>query len=272
MSDYFIPKMRYTYTYTSPQDKVNPIRWETSLEESGNATALYDVVVQGNGWNQKNKTLFKNVYSQFLRLETDLTKTWNLDSKSQLVGHVNAGFIYNYGNTTEPPYSEAFYAGGANSIRAFTVRSIGPGAFPGISFSKQFSYVLHNGDIKLVMNLEYRRQLVGNLYGAVYLDAGNVWNRETITLDKADYEEDYYDTVDFMNSLYVNSTLQPSTFLKQLATGTGIGLRYDMEFLVIRVDWGFGLHLPYDTGKSGYFNIPRFSDMHSLHLAIGYPF
>ena len=272
MSDFFIPKMRYTYTYTSPQSKVNPIRWETSLEESGNVTALYDVVVQGNGWNQRDKTLFKNVYSQFLRLETDLTKTWNLDSKSQLVGHVNAGFIYNYGNTTEPPYSEAFYAGGANSIRAFTVRSIGPGAFPGISFSKQFSYVLHNGDIKLVMNLEYRRQLVGNLYGAVYLDAGNVWNRETITLDKADYEEDYYDTVDFMNSLYVNSTLQPSTFLKQLATGTGIGLRYDLEFLVVRVDWGFGLHLPYDTGKSGYFNIPRFSDMHSLHLAIGYPF
>ena len=152
------------------------------------------------------------------------------------------------------------------------MRSIGPGAFPGISFSKQFSYVLHNGDIKLVMNLEYRRQLVGNLYGAVYLDAGNVWNRETITLDKADYEEDYYDTVDFMNSLYVNSTLQPSTFLKQLATGTGIGLRYDMEFLVIRVDWGFGLHLPYDTFKSGYFNIPRFSYMHSLHLTIVYPF
>jgi len=272
MSDFFIPKMRYTYTYTSPQSKVNPIRWETSLEESGNVTALYDVVVQGNGWNQKNKTLFKNVYSQFLRFETDLTKTWNLDSKSQLVGHVNAGFIYNYGNTTEPPYSEAFYAGGANSIRAFTVRSIGPGAFPGISFSKQFSYVLHNGDIKLVMNLEYRRQLVGNLYGAVYLDAGNVWNRETITLDKADYEEDYYDSVDFMNSLYVNSTLRPSTFLKQLATGTGIGLRYDLEFLVVRVDWGFGLHLPYDTGKSGYFNISRFKDMHSLHLAIGYPF
>ena len=255
MSDFFIPKMRYTYTYTSPQSKVNPIRWETSLEESGNVTALYDVVVQGNGWNQRDKTLFKNVYSQFLRFETDLTKTWNLDSKSQLVGHVNAGFIYNYGNTTEPPYSEAFYAGGANSIRAFTVRSIGPGAFPGLSFSKQFSYVLHNGDIKLVMNLEYRRQLVGSLYGAVYLDAGNVWNRETITLDKADYEEDYYDTVDFMNSLYANSTLRPSTFLKQLATGTGIGLRYDLEFLVVRVDWGFGLHLPYDTGKSGYFNI-----------------
>jgi outer membrane translocation and assembly module TamA len=65
---------------------------------------------------------------------------------------------------------------------------------------------------------------------------------------------------------------KPGKLLKHLATGTGLGLRYDMDFLVIRVDWGFGLHLPYDTGKSGYFNIPRFKDMHSLHFAIGYPF
>ena len=270
MDDYFIPKMRYTYTYSSPSNKLNPIRWELTLEEAGNATALYDVLVQGNGWNEEGKTLFKNVYSQFVRIETDFTKTWTLDSKAQLVGHVNAGYIHSYGNTSEPPFSEAFYVGGANSIRAFSVRSLGPCAFPGFANNKQFSYMMHKGDIKLVMNLEYRRRLFGSLYGALFLDAGNVWSQKTRYIDLSD--DTNPESSSTFQSLFDNTTLKASTFLKQIATGTGVGLRYDLDFLVLRVDWGFGLHVPYDTGKSGYFNIPRFKDMHSLHFAIGYPF
>ena len=270
MDDYFIPKMRYTYTYSSPSNKPNPIRWELTLEEAGNAIALYDVLVQGNGWNEENKTLFKNVYSQFLRIETDFTKTWTLDSKSQVVGHVNAGYIHSYGNTSEPPFSEAFYVGGANSIRAFSVRSLGPGAFPGFEDNKQFSYMMHKGDIKLVMNLEYRRRLFGSLYGALFLDAGNVWSQKIRYIDLGDDTDP--ELASAFQSLFDNTTLKSSTFLKQIATGTGVGLRYDLDFLVLRVDWGFGLHVPYETGKSSYFNIPRFKDMHSLHFAIGYPF
>ena len=270
MDDYFIPKMRYTYTYSSPSNKPNPIRWELTLEEAGNAIALYDVLVQGNGWNEENKTLFKNVYSQFLRIETDFTKTWTLDSKSQVVGHVNAGYIHSYGNTAEPPFSEAFYVGGANSIRAFSVRSLGPGAFPGFEDNKQFSYMMHKGDIKLVMNLEYRRRLFGSLYGALFLDAGNVWSQKIRYIDLGDDTDP--ELASAFQSLFDNTTLKSSTFLKQIATGTGVGLRYDLDFLVLRVDWGFGLHVPYETGKSSYFNIPRFKDMHSLHFAIGYPF
>ena len=270
MDDYFIPKMRYTYTYSSPSNKPNPIRWELTLEEAGNAIALYDVLVQGNGWNEENKTLFKNVYSQFLRIETDFTKTWTLDSKSQVVGHVNAGYIHSYGNTSEPPFSEAFYVGGANSIRAFSVRSLGPGAFPGFEDNKQVSYMMHKGDIKLVMNLEYRRRLFGSLYGALFLDAGNVWSQKIRYIDLGDDTDP--ELASAFQSLFDNTTLKSSTFLKQIATGTGVGLRYDLDFLVLRVDWGFGLHVPYETGKSSYFNIPRFKDMHSLHFAIGYPF
>ena len=275
MSDYFIPKMRYTYIYNSPETKQNPIRWEATIEESGNATALYDVLVQGNKWNEEEKTLFKNPYSQFLRFETDLTKTWTLDSKSQLVGHLNAGYTYCYGNSSDTPFCESFYMGGANSIRAFTERSIGPGSFPGLGDDKsirQFSYVLHTGEIKLVMNLEYRRRLFGSLYGAVFLDAGNIWTGRNISIDPNAYPPENQAAVEAFNNLFRDNDLKASTFLKQLATGTGVGLRYDLDFLVLRVDWGFGLHLPYDTGKSGYFNIPSFKDMHALHLAIGYPF
>ena len=258
MQDYFIPEMRYTYIYTSPTRLLNPIRWETTLAESGNVVALYDVCM-GKGWNEKDKKMFKNPYSQFLKLETDFTKTWTLDRFSKLVAHVNAGVIYSYGNSNWLPNSEMFYVGGANSIRAFAVRAVGPGAFPGID-NKAYSYLLQNGDIKLVCNLEYRRQLFGSLYGAVFLDAGNVWN----------FDEDYNDNT--ANNVFQNTRFRLKDFAKQMALGTGLGLRYDLDFLILRLDWGLGLHVPYETDKSGYFNAHTFKAHQTLHFAIGYPF
>ena len=271
MMDYFIPKMRYTYTYTSPSTLRNPIRWETTIEESGAITSLIDLA-RGKSFNEKYKTLFKAPYAQFVKVETDLTKTWSLGVSSKLVGHLNAGYIYNYGNCDDAPFTELFYVGGANSIRAFLMRDIGPGRLP--SFNGQYrqaSYALRNGDFKLVANLEYRAPLFGNLEGALFLDAGNVWRIGFADLmDKSeygsdeDYERDkrYYECMDF----------NASEFLNDIALGTGIGLRYNLGFLVVRFDWGLALHFPYDTGKSGYFNIARFKDAHTFHFAIGYPF
>ena len=193
------------------------------------------------------------------------------------MGHVNYGLMWSYGNSTGGPFSELFYAGGANSIRAFPVRSIGPGGFPGLGGNNQFSYMMQNGDLKLIMNLELRQRLFGNLYGAVFLDAGNVWNSEDWTITPDDMGDDrddpeYQAIAAIWNALFADNRFRMKNFLDQVATGTGIGLRYDLDFLVIRADWGFGFHLPYPTGKSGYFNIPRFRDMHTFHLAIGYPF
>ena len=257
MQDYFIPEMRYTYIYTSPARMMNPIRWETTIAESGNLVALYDVAT-GKGWNEKDKTLFKNAYSQFLKLETDFTKTWTLDRQSRLVGHINIGGIYHYGNSDWVPNTEMFYVGGANSIRAFSVRALGPGSFPGLA-DKAYSYLLQNGDIKIVLNLEYRRQLFGNLYGALFLDAGNVWTIENF-LDLQGLDD------------RIQTKFKLKNLPKQMALGTGIGLRYDLDFLILRLDWGLGLHVPYDTDKSGYFNAHTFKNHQTLHFAIGYPF
>ena len=135
--------------------------------------------------------------------------------------------------------------------------------------------MIQNGDVKLLMNLELRQKLFGNLYGALFFDAGNVWNSEDWSIDINEEDSDNPDINDFVkawNEMFSGWKFQAKNLFRQLATGTGIGLRYDLDFLVLRVDWGFGLHLPYDTGKSGYFNIPRFKDMHTLHIAIGYPF
>ena len=273
MSDYFIPKIRYTHTYTSPASYRNPIRWETTVEEAGTLTSL-GYMLGGHKWNEKQKQLFKNPYSQFVRIETDFTKTWTLGASQSLVGHLNAGFIRCFGNSTDTPFSETFYAGGANSIRAFSVRSIGPGAFQGIPGDRQFNYVMQNGDIKFIGNLEYRTRLFGNLHGALFLDVGNVWNWDDLTLPAPEEDDDLETQLAtfILNQWFSNTSLRSRTFFQQIALGTGAGLRYDLGFLVVRIDWGLALHAPYDTGRSGYFNINRFRDAHTLHLAIGYPF
>lgn len=259
MEDYFTPEMRYTYTYTSPSGLLHPIRWETTLAESGNLVSLA-YLVKGDSWNEKDKKLFKNPYSQFLKIETDFTKTWTLDSKSSLVAHLNVGYIHPYGNSNWVPMTEMFYAGGANSIRAFSVRGVGPGAFPNLD-NTTYGYIFQNGNAKFVTNLEYRRQLFGNLYGAVFLDAGNVW-----------YTDATFGGDESFDKIFERGRLRLSNFLNELALGTGAGIRYDLGFLVLRLDWGLALHVPYNTEKSGYFNIDGFKGNHTLHFAIGYPF
>ena len=259
MEDYFTPEMRYTYTYTSPSGLLHPIRWETTLAESGNLVSLA-YLVKGDSWNEKDKKLFKNPYSQFLKIETDFTKTWTLDSKSSLVAHLNVGYIHPYGNSNWVPMTEMFYAGGANSIRAFSVRGVGPGAFPNLD-NTTYGYIFQNGNAKFVTNLEYRRQLFGNLYGAVFLDAGNVW-----------YTDATFGGDESFDMIFERGRLRLKNFLNELALGTDAGIRYDLGFLVLRLDWGLALHVPYDTEKSGYFNIDGFKGNHTLHFAIGYPF
>lgn len=280
MEDFFIPTMRYTYTYTSPTTLRHPIRWETTIEESGNIISLLDLA-RGNGYDKKYKTLFKAPYAQFVRVQTDLTKTWSLGTSSKLVGHLNTGLIYSYGNCDDAPITELFYVGGANSIRAFSMRGIGPGRLgEPENKSRQFDYAFRNGDFKLVANLEYRAPLFGNLEGAVFLDAGNVWRVKTSSLNDINEYEDYSDIggltpqqqYDISAIMLDQMQLKPSTFFDDIALGTGIGLRYNLGFLVVRVDWGIALHLPYDTGTSGYFNINSFKDAQTLHFAIGYPF
>ena len=251
MADQFIPKLRYTYIYSSPSRYKNPITWESTFSESANLLSL-GYMIGGEGWTKKDKKLVKNPYAQFLKAETDFTKKWHVGEHTDLVGHINAGVIWSYGNSSGAPYSEQFYVGGANSVRAFTVRAIGPGRYH--ADEAGLSYLDQTGDVKFVANLEYRPHFFGSLYGAVFLDAGNVW-----ALQDNGYRG-------------AESVFKWKSLVRDMAVGTGIGIRYDMDFFVIRVDWGIGLHIPYDTGKSGFFNIQRFRDCQSLHLAVGYPF
>ncbi len=247
MADRFVPKMQYVYTYTSPSSLRNPIWWQTTVSEAANLLSL-GYMAGGKKWGEKDKNMFGNPYAQFVKLETELVKTWSLSDHSTLVGHVDAGVIWSFGNSDTAPYSEQFYVGGANSIRAFNARYVGPGGYNDPS-SANIYYLDRTGDVKFLANLEYRPRLLGNLYGALFLDAGNVWQLRSQGRNDA--------------------VFRLRNVLKEMALGTGVGLRYDLEFLVIRVDWGVALHVPY---KSGFYNVDSFKDGQTLHFAIGYPF
>ena len=231
--------------------KRNSLWWETSVTSAGNVTSLIYAAF-GEGLDKKNKKLLKSPYAQFLKLTSEVRTLYKLSEKHHLAARLMGGAIWAYGNQTIAPYSEQFYIGGANSLRAFTVRSLGPGTYhPGKN--TQYGYLDQTGDIKLEANVEYRFPIFGDLYGATFLDAGNVW-----LMRKEESRP--------------GGELTMKSFAKSIALGTGAGIRYDLEFLVIRLDLGVALHAPYDTGKRGYYNIPKFKDGLGLHFAIGYPF
>ena len=250
LADQFIPKMVFQYNYMSPAHYKNPIKiWATISEASNILSAGYSLF--GRHWNEKNKKIFKNPYAQFIKLDANFTKIWTIGEKNSIASHINLGTIWTYGNRDVAPYTEEFYVGGANSIRAFNVRKIGPGRYRSTQHTR--SYVEQIGDIKIQCNLEYRPHLVGSLYGALFLDAGNVW---TMHYDEG-RPEGYF---------------RIKNIFKDMALGTGIGFRYDISYFTIRLDWGIGLHVPYETGKSGFYNISQFKDAQALHFAIGLPF
>ena len=253
MFDQFVPKLQYSVSYQSDSWKKNPIYWEATLTEAGNFVSL-GYMAFGKNFGTHGKTLLGIDYAQFIKLSTSLRKTWQMGFKSQLVGRVAGGIIIPYGNSEVAPFSECFYVGGANSIRAFTVRSVGPGRYH--EANSELAYFDRVGDIKLEGNLEYRFNIFGGLYGALFLDAGNVWNLKN-----------YFDEETEQDGVF-----RIKDFWRQIALGTGFGVRYDLDFFVLRFDLGIGLHLPYDTGKSGFYNIPKFRDGLGFHFAIGYPF
>lgn len=252
LKDQFIPAMQYTFTYDNTADtrRVHKKWFQFTVKESGNIISGI-MTATGKSFSTEGKKLFGSPYSQFLRLTAEFRRKYRLSLKSELAMRLNVGTLFTYGNTSIAPYSELFYVGGANSIRAFGVRTIGPGSY--YDREGRGTYLDQSGELKLEANAEYRFSIAGDLNGALFLDAGNVWNLRT-------------------DESHPGGKLSASDFLRTIALGTGFGIRYDLQFLVLRLDVGVGIHAPYDTGKSGYYNMPKFWDSLGLHFAVGYPF
>lgn len=244
----YIPQVMYSYTYSRAFDSKNSINFNVTLQEAGNVFwGIYELC-----GSKGEKQLFGTPFSQFVKGAVQLVYNRRLFGNHHLVTRVATGAAHAYGNASQVPYSEQFYVGGASSIRAFTVRSIGPGSYH-VDEETANGYFDQTGTFKFEFNTEYRFPLYGPLGGALFVDAGNVW------LIKEDPDRP-------------GGTLKASRFFKDLALGTGVGLRFDIGMIVVRGDLGIGIHAPYDTGKSGYFNMKSFGKALAFHLAIGYPF
>ena len=250
--DQFIPAMQYCYSYDNTKTKHrNKTKVDVSVTSAGNITSLFFAAF-GKPFNQKNKNIFGNPYAQFIKATTELRQLWKIDNNQYIATRLMAGAIHSYGNSEYAPYSEQFYIGGSNSLRGFSIRSIGPGSYRPDNVNS-YTYLDETGTMKLEANVEYRFRIVSDLHGALFVDAGNVW------LLKKDNERP-------------GGEIKASTFGKQIALNTGFGARYDLGILVLRLDFGLGLHAPYDTGRSGYFNLNPLKDGFAWHFAIGYPF
>ena len=250
MRNQFVPSMAYTLTYAPrPRDgRSRAIIF--SAKEAGNVvSSIY--ALNGRSWNEKDKSLFDVPFAQFWKLTLEWRETFPVTKSTSLATRAFMGGVWSYGNSLMAPYNDLFNVGGANSIRAFGVRTIGPGGYHPASSS--WSYVDQVGTCKFEANVEYRFPLVGGLNGAVFVDAGNVW----LLKDDESRHEGY---------------ILSGDFLRKIALGTGFGFRYDLDFLVLRFDIGVGIHAPYDTGRSSYYNMPRFWDSLGFHIAVGYPF
>lgn len=247
----YIPQLSYTYTLDKflEREKINGINFTASVTEAGN---VFDGIYSLCGVKGE-KRLFGTPFSQFVKGQAQLVYSRRLirGSDQWLVSRILIGAAHAYGNSKVVPYSEQFYIGGANSIRAFTVRSLGPGSYRPPQ-SLQNGYFDQTGTFKMELNSEYRFPIVSVLHGALFVDAGNIWLLEN-------------------DPSRPGGKLSGKSFFKDLALGTGVGLRVDIGMLVIRGDLGYGLHAPYYNGTNHYFNI-AFKKAFAFHLAIGYPF
>ena len=263
--DHLIVDWSYTAnfsTYRKSQPLQNYWTLQLGIETAGNALYAANklfgsnkTTAEADGDNDYYK-IFKIRYAQYAKADINVTYNHIFDKHNRLVTHAFLGVAVPFGNASSIPFEKRYFAGGANSVRGWTMRSLGPGTYRGNG--AKIDYNNQAGDIKLDLSIEYRLKLVWVLELALFTDAGNIW---TIR----DYESQPGGVFKF------------NEFYKQLAWSYGIGLRLNFDFFVFRVDFGVKLHDPsrinYDgkqwrTAANGL----GWSDDMSFHFAIGYPF
>jgi outer membrane protein assembly factor BamA len=245
-ADQFMVGTNYTFRYSVPDNDPRKFRsaFTGSIDLSGNL--LYGLQKLGGKKSVTDEPLkfLGTTYSQYIKTTVDYRIYWDNFRKNRVAARVSVGLGLPVGNSGTLPGIKQYYLGGANSIRAFRFRSVGPGAY---AVDKNEDVLInHSGEIMLLTNLENRYRLARSFEWALFLDAGNIW------LAKDD-------------PLRTGAQFNGAKFLKQLAVGWGTGLRYINQYFTIRVDVGFPLHSPN--------RIEKVSDMNTVwNFAIGYPF
>ena len=198
--------------------------------------------------------IFDIAYAQYVKADMEYTKYIRFDYDNQLVFHAGLGIAYPYGNSTILPFEKRYFSGGANSVRGWSVRGLGPGRFAGKD--GKIDFINQTGDMKLDLNLEYRAQLFWKFTGALFVDAGNIWTLRN-------YADQPGGQFRFAN------------ILKEMAVAYGLGLRLNFDFFILRFDFGMKAVNPAykDQGSTHYPIVhPRLSRDLTFHFAVGLPF
>lgn len=225
------------------------------IETSGNVLQgifnLADTTKNENGQYQ----IFGNPFAQYIKADFDFSQTFQLNEKNGIAVHAGMGVAYPYGNSTILPFEKRYYAGGPNNVRGWNTRYLGPGSYKSEDDLNQ-DITTHSGDINLIFNIEYRYKFIQMFELATFIDAGNIWTIRN-----------------YNNQL--NGQFKFNSFYKEFALGTGIGLRLDLSFLILRVDVGRKIYDPAEiTGNPWVFfqDFGYIKKNNALYFAIGYPF
>ena len=247
--DLFIMKTGFGFSYNDGKTAI-----KTNIETAGNLLSLGSAVFGGNKDDLNQYKVFNIAYAQYIKGDIDYTHHLISGYNDQLVFHVGLGIAYPYGNSTILPFEKRYFSGGANSVRGWSVRSLGPGRYK--DKDGNINFITQTGDIKLDVNLEYRTHLFWKFGGALFIDAGNIW---TI--------RDYPSQPD--------GQFQIQNILKDLAVSYGMGLRLNFDYFIIRFDMGMKAVNPaYKTEDENHFPLihPRLSRDFAFHFAVGLPF
>ena len=224
-----------------------------NIETAGNILKGFSKVLSFRKNAQGQYTLFNTAYAQYIKGDFDYTRLITFDMHNSLALHIDLGLAYPYGNSKILPFEKRYFSGGANSVRGWSVRELGPGSFRGTD--GRIDFINQTGDMKLDMNIEYRTKLFWKFHGAAFVDAGNIW-----TLRQ--YEEQ------------PGGQFKLHEFYKQIAVAYGLGLRLNFDFFILRFDMGMkAINPAYETQREHFAVLhPNFGRDFTFHFAVGMPF
>lgn len=246
--DLFIMKTGVGMSYSNGVTAV-----KASLETAGNLLRAFSAL-SGASQNQQEQYTFLGIaYAQYVKADVDYTHLITIDRNNQLALHAGFGIAYPYGNSTMLPFEKRYFSGGANSVRGWSVRELGPGGYQ--RSDGRIDFINQTGDMKLDLNAELRSKLFWKLYGAFFVDAGNIWTiRDYSGQPKGQFSLD--------------------KFYNQIAVAYGIGIRFNFDYFILRFDMGMkAINPAYDGGKEHWPIVyPRLSRDFAFHFAVGLPF
>lgn len=246
--DLFILKMGFGLAFNDGENAL-----KVNVESAGNMLHAVSKMFRLPQNSDGKYTLVNIAYAQYVKFDVDFTRLFQFDERNSLAFHVGLGVAYPYGNSTILPFEKRYFSGGANSVRGWRVRELGPGTFKGTD--GRIDFINQTGDMKLDMNLEYRTFLGWKLHGAVFVDAGNIWTLRN-------YAEQ------------PSGQFRFNSFYRQIALAYGLGLRLNFDYFILRFDLGMKAVNPaYETSREHYpLLYPNFKRDFAFHFAVGLPF